>query len=77
MEGQMSENNSEQLRVLTDEERIKIRDALSDEERRRVLEVFRERSMLQSFGCGTNADMVRIEARLERIEKRLDELVLK
>ena len=73
----MSDNNNGQLRVqLTDEERIRIRDAMSDEERLELRKRFSDISTLRILS-GTTDDMVRIEARLERIEKRLDELALK
>ena len=61
---------------VTDEERRRHRDSLSPEERRELSQKVSYRTMQQLFSGGTD-DMSRIEARLERIEKRLDELALK
>ena len=60
----------------TDEERRRIRDSLSPEERRELSQKVGHRTMQQLFS-GETDDMSRIEARLERVEKRLDELSLK
>ena len=61
---------------ITDEERIRIRDAMSEAERWERFEAHRNRSALQSHS-GKTDDAFRIEARLEQIEKRLETLELK
>ena len=67
--------------MVSDEERKRIRDSMSEEERQKRFQERSDRTMLQLFGIGTSGmDSQRessIEARLERIEKRLDELALK
>ena len=66
---------------ITAEERRRVRDSMSEEDRRKLFQESNDRTMLQLFGIGTGGmDSQRessIEARLERIEKRLDELALK
>ena len=59
---------------LTDEERIRIRDQMSDEDRRKLFEESSNRAMLQLM---TGARNTTLEARLEQIEKRLETLELK
>ena len=61
---------------ITDEERIRIRDAMSEEERWARFEAHRNRSALRSQSGKTN-DVSRIEARLTQIEKRLETLEMK
>ena len=59
----------------TDEERRKIRDSLSPEERRELSQKASLRTMQQLFSGGTD-DVSRFEARLVQIEKRLETLEL-
>jgi hypothetical protein len=72
---------SDERRVFTDEERRRYRDSLSEEERQRRFYERSDRTMLQLLGIETNGMASQressIEARLDRIEKRLEELVLK
>jgi len=77
MEGQMSAGFLGDIQTkITDEERIRIRDAMSEEERWERFEAHRNRSVLRSQS-GKVDDVSRIEARLEQIEKRLETLELK
>jgi len=67
---------------ITDEERRRIRDSMSPEERRQLSEESRDRAMQQiMFGITDDAfhreKEQQFEARLEQIEKRLDVLELK
>jgi len=57
----------------TDEERRRHRDSLSPEERRELSQKASHRTMQQLFSGGTD-EVSRFEARLERIEKRLETL---
>ena len=77
----MIETNGGIQEKVTDEERVRYRDSMSEEERQKRFQERSDHTMLQLFGIGTSGmDSQResaIEARLERIEKRLDELALK
>jgi len=57
----------------TDEERRRHRDSLSPEERRELSQKASHRTMQQLFSGGAD-EVSRFEARLERIEKRLETL---
>ena len=67
--------NRKTLQEMADDVRRKIRDSLSDEDRRIISDASHERTMKRLMS--ENDDISRIESRLERIEKRLDELALK
>ena len=61
---------------LTDEERIRIRDQMSEEERWNLFVARTSRSTSRVRSGGTD-DVRPIEARLEQIERRLDTLEMK
>ena len=62
---------------ITDEERRRHRDSMSEEDRRKFREESDKRTMQRLFSGGDDARFRPIESRLEQIEKRLDVLELK
>ena len=69
----MSDVFGEIQEKVTDEERIKYRDSLSDEQRREILNASHDRTMQWIMSGSVGA----VEARLTQIEKRLETLELK
>jgi hypothetical protein len=59
------------------EERIKIRDSLDDDARRKIFEAAHQRRIARQMSGGGTERENALEARLERIEQRLETLETK
>jgi hypothetical protein len=63
--------------VITDEERVKLRDSMDEETRWKYLCELHKRSMDRFLAGGKTEREITLEARLERIEQRLETLEAK